>query len=513
MQQPLIPAGGPDLRSADIISNLDQMFRNQGIGDNHNAGVFAECYARIGDLIAALVHEGRSRASCSTTPASCSTASARWAAATSSTGCAASPATRTYAATRSGSGRCGATRSSPRRPPAISCSTSRLATKFRGRLRLGALGRVRGFSPPEMHLPNHPDVAYEYVKALNECGYRWLMVQEHSVETLESHGLRERHLPHRLVAKNSSGEEASIIALIKTQGSDTKLVGQMQPFYEAQTLQRQTVGGISIPPIVTQIGDGENGGVMMNEFPSAFRQAAERHGNEGVVAANGTEYLETIEQAGVTPAMLPTCRPINQGVVFANIKTWGRAAADKALETVDGRSPRLRHGRGIVDQQHQLGPRLREPLDPDEQAEAPGSTRCSTTGPWTATAGPTATRCSICCRLRRAVSDIGDRESGPTTARRSAGGARRLSRTTLAEETADEIAPRESEGENSRPGLLFSFPRSAWECRLRRSAALGFLFQVSTESEVTIYQASNPGAAERRRRHSHAERGNEISKR
>ena len=41
-----------------------------------------------------------------------------------------------------------------------------------------ALKRVKGFSPPEMHLPNHPDTLYEYIKALKECGYRWLLVQE-----------------------------------------------------------------------------------------------------------------------------------------------------------------------------------------------------------------------------------------------------------------------------------------------------------------------------------------------
>jgi hypothetical protein len=35
---------------------------------------------------------------------------------------------------------------------------------------LEALGRVRGFSPAEMALPNHPDVAYAFVKTLNECG-------------------------------------------------------------------------------------------------------------------------------------------------------------------------------------------------------------------------------------------------------------------------------------------------------------------------------------------------------
>jgi hypothetical protein len=35
---------------------------------------------------------------------------------------------------------------------------------------LEALGRVRGFAPAEMALPNHPDVAYAFVKTLNECG-------------------------------------------------------------------------------------------------------------------------------------------------------------------------------------------------------------------------------------------------------------------------------------------------------------------------------------------------------
>ena len=31
---------------------------------------------------------------------------------------------------------------------------------------LEALSRVRGFSPAEMALPNHPDVAYEFVRTL-----------------------------------------------------------------------------------------------------------------------------------------------------------------------------------------------------------------------------------------------------------------------------------------------------------------------------------------------------------
>jgi hypothetical protein len=55
--------------------------------------------------------------------------------------------------------------------------------------------------------------------------------------------------------------------VIKTQGSDTKLVGQMQPYYEARSLHPAELAGRPIAPLVTQIADGENGGVMMNEFP------------------------------------------------------------------------------------------------------------------------------------------------------------------------------------------------------------------------------------------------------
>ena len=59
MHQPLIPAGGWDLRSAEIISNLQFMMNNPGIGDNHNAGVFHWCYKRIGEFVPQLIHEGK----------------------------------------------------------------------------------------------------------------------------------------------------------------------------------------------------------------------------------------------------------------------------------------------------------------------------------------------------------------------------------------------------------------------------------------------------------------------
>ena len=88
-----------------------------------------------------------------------------------------------------------------------------------------------------------------------------------------------------------------------------------------------------------QIGDGENGGVMMNEFPSGYRQAIRQFGTEGVVNVNVTEYLEMIEQAGVTGAPLPTCRPIHQGEVFARISKWEPGAADKALAEIKREKP------------------------------------------------------------------------------------------------------------------------------------------------------------------------------
>jgi hypothetical protein len=340
MQQPLIPAGGADLRTAELISNLDAMMRNPGVDDNHNAPAFAECYARSGDLIAELVHAGRS-------PRVLLDYSGellyglrkmgRGDVLDRLRGITCDPSLRRYAEWL---GTMWGHAVAPSTPPADFILHLRAwQQQFAAVFGWEALGRVRGFSPPEMHLPNHPDVAFEYVKALKACGYRWLLVQEHSVETLDGQSLRERHLPHRLVARDSCGAEASIVALIKTQGSDTKLVGQMQPFYEAQTLPRGELGGISVPRIVTQIGDGENGGVMMNEFPSAYRQAAYRYGNEGVVAVNGTEYLELIEQAGVTEAMLPACRPVHQGTLFAHITAWEPGAADRALETLKRERP------------------------------------------------------------------------------------------------------------------------------------------------------------------------------
>src|ERR1039458_67272 len=222
MHQPLIPAGGSNLATADIISNLKHMMDNPGIGDNHNASVFHWCYKRMGEFIPQLVDEGKQprvmleysgtllhglrqmglndvfdnlkRITCDH----------RYRRAVEWLGCpwghAVAPST-----------------------PAQDFRLHVTAWQhhFAAIFGLEALSRVRGFSPAEMALPNHPDVAYEFVRTLKECGYRWVLVQEHSVECVEDGGqIRQPHVPHLLVARNSQGQTESITAIIKTQGSE-----------------------------------------------------------------------------------------------------------------------------------------------------------------------------------------------------------------------------------------------------------------------------------------------------
>jgi hypothetical protein len=199
---------------------------------------------------------------------------------------------------------------------------------------LEALGRVRGFSPSEMALPNHPDIAYEYVKTLRDCGFDWVLVQEHTVELMSNgQGLQQKHVPHRLVCRNSKDESVSIIAIIKTQGSDTKLVAQMQPYYEAKSLSRWDFAGKKIPPLVTQIADGENGGVMMNEFPGKYMDSVREASGSSVPFMNATEYLEHLNAMGISEKDFPEIIPIFQK------RIWDRftpgAGPEELKKTID----------------------------------------------------------------------------------------------------------------------------------------------------------------------------------
>ncbi|HEY9906070.1 MAG TPA: glycosyl hydrolase family 57 [Thermosynechococcaceae cyanobacterium] len=318
MHQPTIPAG----HDGGLISNLQFMFEHPYIPDNHNAGPFAWCYSRMGELIPQLVAQGHNPRVMLDYSGNLLWGLEQMGQSDVLDNLKRITCDPTYQPYVEWLGTMWSHAVVPSTPiPDLKLHIQAWQQHFAAIFGWEALGRVKGFSPPEMHLPNHPDTMFEFVKALKECGYRWLLVQEHAIETLTGESLPDKHLPHQLSAHNSHGETLSITVLIKTQGSDTKLVAQMQPYYEAKTLGRRTLNGISIPPLVSQIGDGENGGVMMNEFPPAFQQAWNDmgHSKAGTVGMTGTEYLELIAAAGVTPEDFPACQPIGQHQIWQRV--------------------------------------------------------------------------------------------------------------------------------------------------------------------------------------------------
>ncbi|MEB3270485.1 MAG: glycosyl hydrolase family 57 [Synechococcus sp.] len=343
MHQPTIPAGA----DGALISHLQYMFEHPGQGDNHNAEPFAHCYRRMAELIPQLIREG-----CNPRIMLDYSGNLLWGfeqmqrhdilEALRFLAC--DPAMQLHVEWLGSFWGHAVAPSTP--IPDLKLQILAWMEHFAALFGDAALQRVRGFSLPEMALPNHPDCLHALVSALNDCGYRWLLLQEHSVETLEGASLPhpQKYLPNRLVARSSRGEVATITALIKTQGSDTKLVGQMQPCYEALSLEPLQLPGLRIPPLVSQIADGENGGVMMNEFPQAFLQAHRRLASEsgacGTVALNGTEYLELLEAAGAREADFPPIQAVGQH------RLWQEVGDQPTAASVELAIERLRQGDG-----------------------------------------------------------------------------------------------------------------------------------------------------------------------
>ena len=59
MHQPLIPAGGADLRTRGYNRQPAADDGNPGAASSHNAGIFRWCYKRMGEFIPQLVGEGK----------------------------------------------------------------------------------------------------------------------------------------------------------------------------------------------------------------------------------------------------------------------------------------------------------------------------------------------------------------------------------------------------------------------------------------------------------------------
>ncbi len=329
MHQPTVPAGA----DGSLISHLQYMLDHPNEGDNHNAEPFAHCYRRLAELLPELIDEG-----CAPRIMLDYSGNLLWGVeqmgrrdicdALQHLAC--DPLMQRHVEWL---GTFWSHAVAPSTPiPDLRLHISAWQQQFLSSFGSAALERVKGFSPPEMALPNHPDTLFEFVKALKEAGYQWLLVQEHSVERIDGSPLQRNQcfVPNRLLARNSEGEEVSITALIKTQGSDTKLVGQMQPYYEAMGCERQQLGDIEVPSLVSQIADGENGGVMMNEFPEAFRQANRkiRDNPNGAIAINGSEYIEAVESSGVDPNHFPTIQAVQQ------YRLWSEAGENTSAERI-----------------------------------------------------------------------------------------------------------------------------------------------------------------------------------
>lgn len=347
MHQPTIPAGPGDLRSAALISNLQFMLEHQDIGDNHNGPVFLWCYSRMSDFIRELAgrgHHPRVMLDYS--------GNLLWGLNQIDGG----QAIEKLKEITSGRENYkhvewlgtmwshAVVTSTP--VPDIKLHMLAWREHFASIFGIDAMIRVKGFSAPEMHLPIHPDVCYEYVKALKECGYEWLMVQEHTIENPDGSLIRRAHFPHRLIARNSMGKTEEITVLVKTQGSDTKLVGQMQPYYEAKSRGREDFCAKKLPPYVLQIGDGENGGVMMNEFPPAYKQAFEGIGTAGTVAMNGSEYLEFMRYAGTDEKKYTPIQPVSQHRIWEIVNKPGLGACDEAIRKIHEKDPNFNLDKG-----------------------------------------------------------------------------------------------------------------------------------------------------------------------
>ena len=335
MHQPLIPAGGEDLRTAALISNLQYMMEHPDIGDNHNASVFHWCYKRMGEIIPRLVGEGAEPRIMLEYSGTLLHGLRRMGFDDTIDSLKAITCNPEYR-------RCAEWLGAPwghAVAPSTPVQDYRLHVRawqhhFAAIFGTEALARVRGFSPSEMALPNHPDVAYEFVKTLKECGYRWVLVQEHTVEHPEDGGSPRRpHVPHRLVCTNSEGESASIVAIVKTQGSDTKLVAQMQPAYEARSLSHQPLAGRDVPVLVTQIADGENGGVMMNEFPPKYEEVMRESSGTDVPAMNVTEYLEHLAAQGFGEDDFPVIQPLFQRAIWERMQPG--AGPDRLAQVIE----------------------------------------------------------------------------------------------------------------------------------------------------------------------------------
>ena len=348
MHQPLIPAGGPGRGSAmryePLIGNLQFMQESPYEEDRHNAEVFRRCYKRMGEFIPRLAGEGLNPRIMIDYTGTLLHGLRQMAAHDVIDSFMTLTCDPHYRRCVEWLGTTWGHAVAPSTPPLDYRMHIRAwQHHFCAIFGKEALARVRGFVPTELALPNHPDTAYDLVKSVRDCGYLYIIVQEHSVERPEDGwGSQWLHIPNRLVCRNSAGEETAIICLIKTQGSDTKLIAQMQPYDEAYSQNRWDYAGRKILPMVTQISDGENGHVMMDEFPSKYFQVVREASWTDVPLVNAAEYVEYLFASGWKEEDFPVVQPIGQKRIWDRFKPGeGAERLNRTIHELRGEDPRF----------------------------------------------------------------------------------------------------------------------------------------------------------------------------
>ena len=84
---------------------------------------------------------------------------------------------------------------------------------------------------------------------------------------------------------------------------------------------------------MTQIADGENGGVMMNEFPSKYLEVMRECSGSSTPAMNVTEYLEHLFALGIQEKDLPAVQPICQKRIWDRFKPG--EGADRLAQVIE----------------------------------------------------------------------------------------------------------------------------------------------------------------------------------
>ena len=157
MHQPTIPAGA----NGTLISHLQYMVEHPGEGDNHNAEPFAQCYRRMADLVPELISQG-----CNPRIMLDYSGNLLWGLGQMGrediTGAlnylACDPEMQRHVEWL---GTFWSHAVAPSTPiPDLKLQITAWQHQFAALFGDDALQRVRGFSPPEMHLPNHPDTLY-----------------------------------------------------------------------------------------------------------------------------------------------------------------------------------------------------------------------------------------------------------------------------------------------------------------------------------------------------------------